>query len=101
MLLYMRNASSISFEAKHERIAAMDGRNGFALIELLVVVSIIALLMSMLMQALSRVKEQARNSMDLSNRHQFGLFWIMYTDEHDMKFPVRGRGLVISGEMRR
>jgi len=71
---------------------------GFTLIELLVVISIIALLMAILMPALSRVKEQARNSMDLSNQHQFGLFWIMYTDEHDMKFPVRGSGSDIWGD---
>lgn len=48
-------------------------KKGFTLIELLVVISIIALLLSILMPALTKVKEQARAVICSSNLHQIGL----------------------------
>jgi prepilin-type processing-associated H-X9-DG protein len=47
-----------------------------------VVISIIALLMSILMPALSKVKEQAKAAICLSNLHQHGLAWKMYTGDY-------------------
>jgi prepilin-type N-terminal cleavage/methylation domain-containing protein len=61
----------------------MRTNKGFTLIELLVVIAIIAILLAILMPAMSRVKEQARRSTCLSNLRQLGLGWIMYADEHD------------------
>lgn len=61
-------------------------RKGFTLIELLVVIAIIALLMSILMPALSRVKEQARTVGCLGNLKQWGLVAAMFTQENDGKF---------------
>ena len=61
-------------------------RGGFTLIELLVVIAIIALLMSILMPALSRVKEQARITACLSNVRQWGLIALTFTQENDGKF---------------
>ena len=56
---------------------------GFTLIELLVVVSIIALLVSILLPALSKAREQARMAMCLHNLKQLGIVWTMYWEEHD------------------
>ena len=56
---------------------------GFTLIELLVVVSIIALLVSILLPALSKAREQARMSMCLHNLKQLGIVWTMYWQDHD------------------
>jgi len=62
-------------------------KKGFTLIELLVVIAIIALLLSILMPALSQVKKQAQNVVCKSNLHQWGLTWKMYTEDHKGKFP--------------
>jgi prepilin-type N-terminal cleavage/methylation domain-containing protein/prepilin-type processing-associated H-X9-DG protein len=64
----------------------MKRRNGFTLIELLVVISIIALLMAILMPALSKVKALAKAAMCLSNLHQWGMVMKMYTDENTGRF---------------
>jgi len=63
----------------------MSKRGGFTLIELLVVIAIIALLMSILMPALSRAKEQTRAVICLHNLHQLGLAWKMYFDDNNSK----------------
>ena len=63
----------------------MGGRNGFTLIELLVVIAIIALLMSVLMPALARVREQARTIGCLGNLRQWGLVCTMYAEANSGK----------------
>jgi prepilin-type N-terminal cleavage/methylation domain-containing protein/prepilin-type processing-associated H-X9-DG protein len=58
-------------------------RKGFTLIELLVVIAIIAILLAILMPALSRVKEQGKRAACLANLRQLTLTWIMYADDND------------------
>jgi len=64
----------------------MRRQKGFTLIELLVVIAIIALLMSILMPALERVRRQARGVGCRSNLHQWGLIFAMYTQDNDGYF---------------
>jgi prepilin-type N-terminal cleavage/methylation domain-containing protein/prepilin-type processing-associated H-X9-DG protein len=61
----------------------MRRQNGFTLIELLVVIAIIALLMGILMPALSRVRKQARKTACMSNVRSFALALAAYAAEND------------------
>ena len=63
-------------------------KKGFTLIELLVVISIIALLLSILMPALTKVKDQARSAVCKSNLKQWGLCFSMYLVENNEKYAV-------------
>lgn len=67
----------------------MHKRKAFTLIELLVVIAIIALLMSILMPALSRVRKQARGVVCQSNLKQWGTIWAMYCDDNNGFMPTR------------
>ena len=66
-------------------------RKGFTLIELLVVIAIVALLMAILMPALSLARKQGQQSVCQANLRQTGFAAAMYADENDHKLP-RGTG---------
>ena len=63
----------------------MNKRCGFTLIELLVVITIIAMLMAIMMPALTKVKKQARAVVCLSNLKQWGTATAMYASVHHNK----------------
>jgi prepilin-type N-terminal cleavage/methylation domain-containing protein len=64
----------------------MSRRRAFTLIELLVVIAIIALLMSILMPALGRVRRQARTTACLAQLKQWGLMFSLYCQDNDGYF---------------
>lgn len=58
-------------------------RNGFTLVELLVVISIIALLISLLLPALNRAREVALSVSCMANERQISIATLEYTDSND------------------
>lgn len=73
---------------------------GFTLIELLVVIAIIALLMAILMPALSRVRKQGKRSVCLSNLKQLVLGWTAYAETYDGKMANGGQAPWANGQIK-
>ena len=64
-----------------------SGRHGFTLVELLVVVSIIALLIAILLPSLQKVREQAKTVVCLTNTKALGSGVMIYASEYGGRLP--------------
>src|SRR5512146_2372316 len=90
-----RRAWCLGTETRHRgKGIAMTGRRdrtglerAFTLIELLVVIAIIALLMAILMPALSRAREQGRRVVCAAQEKFTGMGLFMYASENDGRMP--------------
>ncbi len=63
-------------------------RQGFTLVELLVVISIIALLLAILMPALSAARSQSQRAICKAGMHQIGIAMSAYTSHNQSKYPM-------------
>jgi prepilin-type N-terminal cleavage/methylation domain-containing protein/prepilin-type processing-associated H-X9-DG protein len=64
-----------------------DQSRAFTLVELLVVIGIIAVLIGVLLPALSRAREQSRRTACLSNLRSLGQAMILYANAHRDRLP--------------
>src|SRR5947207_14349556 len=72
-------------------------RRGFTLIELLVVTTIIVIIASLLLTALSKAKAQAWRVQCLNNHKQLVLTWTFYQDDYNGGLPSNVRGAPPAG----
>lgn len=68
----------------------MKKSKGFTLVELLVVIAIIAILVSILMPALSRMRDVARMTVCKTNLKALGFGTLQYADDHENAIPCWG-----------
>lgn len=74
-----------------------DRRNGFSLIELLVVLAILSVLMAILSPALSVARHQARRAACAANLRQVGVAIHLYAQDFDDTIPFGPSGRPVTG----
>ena len=72
---------------QRESFGKKKRKKAFTLVELLVVIAIISLLIAMILPALSKAQEYARNTICRSNLKSNGFGLAMYLTDHDNCFP--------------
>jgi len=86
MSLDWHGAWSRSLQKRVMRKRRTPRGEGFTLVELLVVISVIAVLMGILMPALRAAKERGMSAVCGAHLHQWGLAFAMYTSESNGRY---------------
>lgn len=70
--------------------AYMKSKQGFTLIELMVVMVIIAILVAILLPVFASARGKARQTVCLSNMRQIAVAMVLFASEHNEKLPDAG-----------
>ncbi|MEW6157643.1 MAG: type II secretion system protein [Verrucomicrobiota bacterium] len=71
-------------------------RLGFTILELLVVISVVAILASLLLPTIAQAKHQGRKAVCLSNKRQISIAWASYADDNADKLVYNSPGVYSS-----
>jgi prepilin-type N-terminal cleavage/methylation domain-containing protein/prepilin-type processing-associated H-X9-DG protein len=69
-------------------LARSQRRQGFTLVELLVVVAVLAIIAALLFPLFARAKERSRTAACASNMKQLAVAWHLYASDYDETFPL-------------
>lgn len=84
----LRSAPRVASGPRQSRAFRPAARaRGFTLVELLVVISIIALLVGILLPALSKAREAARTTISLNNSRQIAMGLFLYATDYNQLLP--------------
>ena len=87
VMIYLTDPGEDDQNAK--TLSRESSRSGFTLVELLVVISIIALLVSILLPALNKAREQAKYTVCKAHMHSMGMAAFYYgEDNNDLLVPA-------------
>jgi prepilin-type N-terminal cleavage/methylation domain-containing protein len=78
--------------------AQVPADKGFTLIELLVVIAIIAILAAMILPALAKAKEKAKQTYCINNEHQMAICFQLYTSDYNENYPVHDGWAALGGQ---
>ena len=87
-MTYPQLANEAKSSRDHSGRKRAQRRPGFTLIDLLVVISIIALQIALLLPALKQAREVARQTQCLSNTRQYGMTLSTVATDNDDRLPM-------------
>lgn len=85
-----RHLSQIAIESDRLRLKA-GRRGGFSLLELIVVLAVATILTSLLLPAMSTLRENVNRVVCSSNQRQIGIALVMYVEDHKDMLPSTDR----------